>query len=148
MKNTIQDIRERQMLRRKAMDSRKLVIFRKDGLPVVVSEDGGPGSGNFGHGGLLERLAVHLAEKALKAHLLPAVKHQKPRLTTMRYQKRISRRTTQMLAKQLENALRMHLSARNSPQTETPTPKQETIHSSIQSLRFRIKSFLPIRTWL
>ena len=51
MKNTIQDIRERQMLRRKAMDSRKLVIFRKDGLPVVVSEDGGPGSGNFGHGG-------------------------------------------------------------------------------------------------
>ena len=51
MKNTIQDIRERQMLRRKAMDSRKLVIFRNDGLPVVVSEDGGPGSGNFGHGG-------------------------------------------------------------------------------------------------
>jgi hypothetical protein len=51
MKNTIQDIRERQLLRRKAMGSRKLVIFRKDGLPVVVSEDGGPGSGNFGHGG-------------------------------------------------------------------------------------------------
>ena len=52
MENTIQDIRERQMLRRKAMDNRKLVIFRNDGLPVVVSEDGDPGSGNFGHKGV------------------------------------------------------------------------------------------------
>ena len=51
MKNTIRDIRERQMLRRKAMENRKLVVFRNDGCPVVVSEDGGPGSGNFGHEG-------------------------------------------------------------------------------------------------
>ena len=52
MKNRIQEIRERQALRRKAMDSQKLVIFRSDGLPVVISNDGGPGSGNFGHKGV------------------------------------------------------------------------------------------------
>lgn len=51
MEKIIQEIRERQNLRRKAMGNRKLVVFRDDGCPVVVSEDGGPGSGNFGHEG-------------------------------------------------------------------------------------------------